>query len=833
MASIQLPFLRAWRRRVQASDRFAPLRFYVFYLRWPLLLALSALVGDKAIFYGALPLAAWTAREWSYEVAGRELAAGHDQAALFHIRQALLESREDARIWRRAAVISDRLDSPEAPYCWEQADRLEPGVPATELALAESAARHQEWEMTRLALHQLPPEEQTGVRFLVASGQLAAAEGLPAQSYFDQAEALHPGGTEVLFALADGFTSLATRDDEARARSILIALAGRGDDRVRALRKLLALEVHEGDLAAARKAERQLLASPGATFDDRVRELEVVTAPEIEPELQNLLAAASRENAPQVIDWMAVHGRAEAALIWIRSRDESWQEDPGVGVSRAHCLAALGEWTHLRDDQRDSLWPEHESTRLMLLAEASWQLGDESDAKSAWHRAVAACADLKDFTELADSAVTAPESSAFQTEVWLALANRIPGQEWPLRRLLHEELTVGDLVMAHQVANRLALLAPDDALINATRDLLCLLRGEDTARAAADLVRLDALTPGDPAVATAAAYALYLDGHFDDALATLGTLPPAELRAPERALYVGQLLAAAGPVDQAEAVLRVAQRKAGLPDEQKRALDRALTLISYRQAMAALLQAGDPAASEKARGFFLGRAPAGEPVFLIGAAMALMPDREAAAQMLARVDGTALDPVERELDEGAVLALAGPIPKGAPLLQLANGLPAETPLASWNRMVGAWWEMEDRGAFAPSITAGLLGAYRGLESAGPPVDFWRRDELREIRLARETLESGTLAAPVQARLEALLQHVPATPEIESEIGYALFLQGRVEAGRQRLEVLSEADRRRPEPARYYAAILQACGETKRAQSYALLASREAGPRKEL
>jgi hypothetical protein len=293
------------------------------------------------------------------------------------------------------------------------------------------------------------------------------------------------------------------------------------------------------------------------------------------------------------------------------------------------------------------------------------------------------------------------------------------------------------------------------------------------------------------------------------------------------------LLAAAGPLDQAEAALGVAQGEPNLPDPQRRALVHAQNLVAYRRALAALFQPGNPAAAEKARDFFLERAPEGDPVFLIGAAMALLPNGAASAQMLARVDGPALDAVGLELDEGAVLALAGPVSRGLPRLELANALPMETPLARWNRMVEAWWEIQHRSAFDPAVAAGLLGSYRGLESAEPPADFWRRDEQREVGLARETLAAGALPDPVQTRLEALLHHVPPTPEIEAEIGYALFLQGRVEAGRQRLEVLSEADRRRPEPARYYAAILRACGETKRAQGYELLASREAGPRKEL
>jgi Flp pilus assembly protein TadD len=820
------PKFRGFLRRAWNSERAAPVRFYGRYFRGPLLLLAMAATGAKLVGCGALPLAGIAGREWAYFQAERAFRGGRDTEALYQIRQALLNTRDNARLWRLAARISGRLNSPEEAYCWQQVDRLEPGRLATQLALAGAALRHDELELADAALHEVPLERQGGLDYLVEAGRLARAQGDAARADFflEQVEALHPGDPAALFALADW---RAARGDAPRARSILEELTDRPAERATALRKLVDLGLQQRDLPAARQAETKLLALPQATWGDRVRQLDLSSgSASVDATLESLLGTRSPAGAACVLDWMTAHGGAERALIWIREQDETWQDDPDIGLARAGCLEALGDWDHLRDDQLDSRWPGREPARLMVLAQASRALGQMDDARAAWHEAVATCAQPADYLALAQAAADFHDGGEARAEVWIALANRYPGQEWPLRSLLGYELRRGDLVAAQGVAERISGLAPGDLAIDATRDLLQLERRSEMPQAESDLARLETRAPGDPTVATAAAYALYRQGRFGDALAAIGALEPAELRAPERAEYIGQLLAVAGPVRQAEAALQTALAQPGLLDGQRCEIERALDLVAARRVLADWLHPPSSAARDRARAFFLAQAPAGKPVFLMGAGMALTGDRSRAAAALAQIDATALNGPERLLDEGAVLALAGSMTEAGPYLTLSPNLPFQSPNAAWHRMVETWWTIENRAAFDPAVTAGLLAAYRGLEETEPDPAFWRRDQARETALARAALQAGQDAGAVRTRLEALLRHVPATPELEAQIGYALFLEGRVEAGRQRIEVLSPLELARPEPARYYAAILRACGEPKRAETYALLAARE-------
>ena len=267
MVAHQVPFLRAVRRRLEASDRFVSMRFYTFYFRWPVLLALLALAGEKLIFYGALPLETWAVREWDCSQANHDFALGRDQEALFHVRQALLEDRLDAGTWRLAGKISDRLDSPEAPYCWEQADRLQPGQPATELALARSALRQQEWELAGAAFAGASgPRRRTG---WISSSRQASS---PRQRVVRRAPFLSRRRLcdlktwRLVSHSRRRYANLPGKAGVGRACALFIALAAQDGSRLQALRKLVKLETQVNDLAAAQEAEARLLAIPGAGF---------------------------------------------------------------------------------------------------------------------------------------------------------------------------------------------------------------------------------------------------------------------------------------------------------------------------------------------------------------------------------------------------------------------------------------------------------------------------------------------------------------------------------------------------------------------------------------
>ena len=129
---------------------------------------------------------------------------------------------------------------------------------------------------------------------------------------------------------------------------------------------------------------------------------------------------------------------------------------------------------------------------------------------------------------------------------------------------------------------------------------------------------------------------------------------------PEWAPYVGQLLAASGPPQQAEAVLDEALAQPRLIEHA------AAATLSGRSTSrphdgcwpTGCIPRIDVARARDAA-FFIAQAASGKAVYLISASVMESGDLVRAAADLARIDPGSLDRAELLLNEGAVLALAG------------------------------------------------------------------------------------------------------------------------------------------------------------------------------
>ena len=127
-----------WRR----SDTVYRLSFYGEYFKSPVLLFLATILAAWLLTEAALPFAGYVAGEADYFMARIDLARGRDQEALASVRAALLHTRENADFWQLSVEIAEKINSDEAPYCWQQLDRLRPGSLHTQISWATSALRY-------------------------------------------------------------------------------------------------------------------------------------------------------------------------------------------------------------------------------------------------------------------------------------------------------------------------------------------------------------------------------------------------------------------------------------------------------------------------------------------------------------------------------------------------------------------------------------------------------------------------------------------------------------------------------------------------------------------
>jgi predicted Zn-dependent protease len=793
-------------------------------LRAPLLLILAALAADKAIYYGLLPLANYAIAQTDYAAARLHFARGQNQPALDSIRAALLRTRTDPSCWRLAAKISARLDSPETTYCWQQLDRLVPGNFDTQIKLAESALHYRRLALATTALDEVADSNQAAPAFLRTAAQLADACGDKARAHdlFSQLETEHSNDSKTLLALANWHAESADPAELSRSEAILLPLIAQPNFRPDALRLLVTVSLKSGHRADAQKWSDQLLTTePSVT--DRVQRLDILQGPALESALADLMS--NPQNLVPVATWMVAHGRAEEALIWIRHKSESIQNDPAVGCARADCLSALGLWDHLRDIQAADSWPGHAPQRLMYLARACEECGSEPDARAAWQKALLACRDYPDYLLLLDylsplnsRAAAPPFWTDARAQVWTRLITLYPNQGWVARSLLQYALAHHHSLEAESCWAQLAAIDPSDTTAAASAALISLLRNDNPEKASATLSRLSRDHPSEAVVATAEAYDLYRQGKFADALAALGALSPDQLHAPERAVYLGALLAIAGPIDQARAILPIASADPALLDEENALANRSWDFIHYREAIATVLNG--PSSTSVFPALLLSENPS-PLIFSIGQSVELIRSGHSddAAHLLAQVDLAALDPAALTIYLGGLLELLGQSQAALPNLQLSSDLPYVSTAEQTHHLLELWWKFQAVSPQNPAALTGLFTAYRELDLCESDPAFWLRDAPRQVQLVRFALLHKLEISAAQDRLHGLLGHVPFTPEIQSQVAYALFLQGRGQAARERMEILAPADLARPEPALYYGLILAASGERQAAAPY--------------
>ena len=725
------------------------------------------------------------------------------------------------------AEISARLDSPDATYCWQQLDQLAPGNVKTQIQFTESALHYRQLDLATTALNEVA--DTTTIPFRRAAAQLAELSGdnARARDLFSSLESDHAADSETLLALARWHAESADSTDLAQARRQLLPLLSRPDSRIAALRLLVAVALKSGNPAEARKWSDQLLASGAATIADRVQRLDFLRGPAFTAALSDLMRTTQPQEIIPVAAWLIAHGRAEQALIWIRSQSQDIQNDPLIGSARADCLAALGLWDHLREIQAADFWPGREPQRLMYLARACEETGFEPDARAAWQNALLACRDYPDYLALLDY-IAPLQAPPFWTdaraEVWTRMICRYPNQGWIGRSLLQYALARRDSVAVQSCWAQLAAIDPKDIEAATRAALISLLRNSRPEKASDTVARLRLASAADPLVATVAAYDLYRQGRFSDALTAIGILSPEQLNAPERAIYLGALLAVAGPIDQARQHLQVASTQP-LLNEERALADRSWDFIRYREAIAAILN-GSPGVS-----FFSALSPFENPrppIFSIGQSVELIRSgrQKEAEQILAEIDLPALEPAALTIYLGGLLELLGQSREALPNLQLSPDLPFTTAAEKSHRILELWWTSHLRAPDNSAALDGLFRAYKNLDSGATDSAFWLRDEPRQLQLVRCALLHHVDIPAAQDRLHGLLLHVPSTPEIQSQFSYALFLQGRAQEARQRMEILAPLDLSRSEPALYYSVILAACGDKRAAASYL---SRANGP----
>jgi hypothetical protein len=330
-----------------------------------------------------------------------------------------------------------------------------------------------------------------------------------------------------------------------------------------------------GDRPRAAKWAAQLGPEAGAGFSDALLNFQAVEGTEAAaPALAELQtrAAASPEQAAELITWMNRHRMAPVAALWSSSLPKQILEAQPVPLAIAESYSFLQDWTAMRALVAGKNWGRHEGLRLAVEAHALHHLSpsdrDSMESKTAWRSALKAAQafpeELVAIARLAEGWGYAPEAE----EAWWEVAN---GKETgrlglaALQQLYKSRRETRGLL---RVAKRALELNPNDLVAaNNCASLSLLLHGDSTARRLA--LKLHQEHPANRAFAATCAFALHTEGKVADGLRVLENLKEEELRHPSIAAYYVVMLVESGNLTRARSYLVDARRAALLPEEQQ------------------------------------------------------------------------------------------------------------------------------------------------------------------------------------------------------------------------------------------------------------------------
>ncbi len=340
-----------------------------------------------------------------------------------------------------------------------------------------------------------------------------------------------------------------------------------------ALRSLVAASIARQELDAAEHYSSDLLDHSAATFDDRLRHLDILQgqkSPQFAPWL-SALKEATLTNPPAVqglCAWMIRHALATNAFGWLTSCPAQLRNQPSVRLALADCYGALQDWPGLEAFLQPQRWEGSESLRHGLLARAAFHQKHTSEGQAEWrlalHETGRKLGGLTALYALAGSPVPEDERG----ELLWRIAENFPKERWARDELHRRLLSTSDTRRLHKLYSLVSSQNPTDTLVKNNLATTSLLLNLNAPRAH-ELAKQNYLREGSqPAIASTYAYSLHLQGHTQAGLDVLNKLSQDALRSPQIALYYGVLLTADKQQEKSATYLKIAETGHLLPEEQ-------------------------------------------------------------------------------------------------------------------------------------------------------------------------------------------------------------------------------------------------------------------------
>jgi len=522
---------------------------------------------------------AWPAvKAWRIARMNREarayLAQGDLSNALLTARKSLQSSTQNPDGWRVAAATAAARNETNAVWYQDSLCRDEP-TKGNYFELIRLCLRFDVAEYALAAVKHLTPLADNDPEFHRLAAQVYRRSGQLKQSrlHLERLTQLAPAdhAAELDLAEIDFAATPGRRDPALRAK--VLALADQPDLRGRALTLLLRDNLSRPESADTADLVRRLQLTPELDLPARlliVQGLSRLGQPEAEPSLAQLQVevATNPADVTRVIDFLVRNGRSKEIQPWVATLPPATRQDENVQRAVAETLLALRDAPGLVAALRDTTWPKNDFLREAMLAYAYRAQGRSSDFEGAWKRALLGVgSDLRKTSGLlarVDEWRWVPE----RHEVVWKLFTLVPTNESVQDILLRWERSQGNTANLKKLFTRIVEVRPTNIAQN-NLAYTSLLLDSNVARASQVAKTLAQALPQNPYYATTYALALYMQGHFAEALARLEALRPSQRVEPVRMMYEARCLAALGQAGAASDLINGVVTADLLPEEKR------------------------------------------------------------------------------------------------------------------------------------------------------------------------------------------------------------------------------------------------------------------------
>ena len=521
----------------------------------------------------------WKARN-SLKIAAAALENDDPRAASLAFRTAIQTQPKDPVVWRSVGKYLDDVSPSEAVSVWSRVVELAPDDEEARFALIDSAVRSQKIETAREAFAQLPETTRGSEDYHRTAASIAIASNDPVKAVeeLNLVLGINPDAEEAKWDLA----RIRSLDPDPVVRSAAreqLREYGDGDGMyaLDGLRQLVRLALAEKDFYTANRTAEDLVASRGATAQDQILHLDTEFAVQSFT-LPNSIGAileyaqAHPEAAAEITAYLTARGLNDRLSQWFDDLPEAVYQEKSVQLARFNYAQQVGDWNALFSVLRSENSPHPFTPTLVDETEtalADFRRGD-SEALAEWKKAIFTAENNPGATYvMATLAQSVGWREAYSLALW-SLASSVSGRPEIWREVLKLELADGSSSGILRALSGAIRADPDDRQLRNDWVLMNLLLQQGDLRELLDLARGNAEhDPTNAFFATTYGLALALNDQPDEAIGAIDSLTTEQRNQPDKALYVGSILAMAGRVDEAKKFLELSDGASDnfLPEE--------------------------------------------------------------------------------------------------------------------------------------------------------------------------------------------------------------------------------------------------------------------------